>query len=92
MVYLLGLTLNPTLLIGKVFFQSDALSRGMKGRFYEIGQVRQRMVIAVRSCQVHRIFAFKQSWLKEYYFDPINRLQQRFRRQPQRPSRSCVVS
>jgi hypothetical protein len=95
--YLLGLTLHPNLLIGKVFFQSDALSRDMPGRFYEIEQVRQQLVvvpslvIAGRTCQVQRILAFKQSWLKEYYLDPINRLKYRFRPQPQRSSRSCVI-
>jgi hypothetical protein len=108
LVLSLALTLRPNLLIGKVFFESDALSRDMQGRFYEIGQVRQQLVVvpslivAGRTCQVHRILAFKQSWLKQHYFDPINRLQQRFRsqqerqrtrpQQQQRSQRSCVIS
>ncbi len=97
LVFLLGLTLSPDLLIGKVIFQSDELSRDMQGRFYEIGQVRHQvvvvpsLVVAGRTCQVQRILAFKQSWLKENYLDPMNRLAQRFRPQP-RPSRSCVIS
>jgi hypothetical protein len=97
LVYLLALTLNPNLLIGKVFFQSDALSRDMKGRFYEIGQIRHQLVVvpslvvAGRTCQVHKILAFKQIWLKEYYIDPINRLKLRFRSR-QQSSRSCVIS
>ncbi|UJR32558.1 hypothetical protein I4U23_020019 [Adineta vaga] len=95
LVYFLALTLNPNILIGKVFFQSDALSRDMQGRFYEIGQVRQQLVvvpslvIAGRTCQVQRILAFKQEWLKENYIEPMLRLQQRFR---SRTSRSCVIS
>lgn len=98
LVFLLALTLHPNLLIGKVFFQNDALSRDMQGRFYEIGQVSHQLVVvpslvvAGRTCQVHRILAFKQSWLTEHYIDPINRLKQRFGPRPGRSSRSCVIS
>lgn len=96
-VFLLSLTLKPDLLLGKVFFQSDALSRDMMGRFYEIGQVSHQMVVAPslviagRTCQVHRILAFKQAWLRTYYIDPINRLTPRFRSR-QNSTRSCVIS
>ena len=97
LVFLLSITLKPDLLIGKVLFQSDALSRDMQGRFYEIGQVSHQLVVAPslviagRTCQVHRILAFKQSWLKEHYIDPINRLAPRFSSR-RRSHRSCVIS
>ena len=97
MVFILAVSLSPDLFIGKVFFPSDELSRGMTGRFYEIGQIRHQLVvvpslvIAGRTCQVNRILAFKQEWLKEYYIDPINRLTQRFGPR-QQSTRSCVIS
>lgn len=97
MVFLLSLTLKPDLLIGKVFFQSDALSRDMSGRFYEIGEISHQMVVAPslviagRTCRVHRILAFKQTWLKTNYIDPINRLTSRFRSR-QNSARTCVIS
>ncbi|CAF2662771.1 unnamed protein product [Rotaria sp. Silwood2] len=97
LVYFLALTLRPDLLIGKVFFPSDALSRDMQGRFYEIEQVNHQLVvvpslvIAGRNCRVNRILAFKQIWLRENYVDPVNRLAQRYRSQ-RLQTRACVIS
>ena len=95
MVYYLALTLHPNLFIDKVFFHNVALSGNMQGRFYEIGQISHQMVvvpslvIAGRTCEVHKILAFKEIWLTENYIDPIKRLQRRFR---SGSSRSCVIS
>lgn len=97
MVFILALTLNPNILVGKVFFPSDALSRDMSGRFYEISQVRHQLVvvpslvIAGRTRRVNRILAYKQVWLQENYIEPMTRLSQRYRR-IQQPSTACVIS
>ncbi|CAF1048986.1 unnamed protein product [Rotaria magnacalcarata] len=97
LVFVLGMTLSPDLFIGKVFFPSDALSRDMTGRFYEISQINHQLVVVPslviggRTCRVNRILAYKQVWLQENYIDPMRRLIQRFRPQ-QQATRSCSIS
>lgn len=96
MVFLLALILSPDILLGKVFFPSDALSRDTSNRFYEISQVNHQLVVASslviagRTCRVNRILAFKQMWLQNNYLDPMSRLAVRFRRR--QSTRACVIS
>lgn len=96
LVFILAATLSPDILINKVLFHSDVLSRDMSGRFYEINQVNHQLVIASslviagRTCRVNRILAFKQEWLQNNYIDPMTRLVQRFRRSSR--TNVCVIS
>ena len=100
LVFYLALVLNPDILIEKVFFPSDELCRDMSNRFYEINQVRHQFaivpstIVAGRTCNVSKIMTYKQAWMRNNYFEPMFRLQQRFRPAggQQQSSSLCVIS
>ncbi|CAF1174724.1 unnamed protein product [Didymodactylos carnosus] len=98
LVFVLCATLSPDNFDQKVFFQSDELSGSMSGRFYEVTQVRNRVlavesiIIAGRTRQVKRIMTYKEIWMKNYYIDPMLRLAQRFGSQRRTSTRSCIIS
>jgi hypothetical protein len=84
-IFYLSLSLSPDLFIGKIFFPDDQLNDDIKQKFYDIDQVPKQflvlssLIIEEHSFEIHKIFTFKQSWLDEYYLDPMNRLLRRFR-------------
>jgi hypothetical protein len=96
LVFLLALILNPDLLIEKVLFQNDTLTRGMDERFYKIDQIKNQIVIipsfivAGRTYQIRQILTFKQIWIVENYLEPMARLAQRFCPW-ERSKRFCVI-
>ena len=96
-VFLLALKLSPDQLLGKVFFPSDVFNCDVDGKFYEMNQVRHHLVIppslmiADRKCQIQNVLAFKESWLIEYYLEPMNRLAQNFRFQHRGKKKSCFI-
>ncbi|CAF4650137.1 unnamed protein product [Rotaria sp. Silwood2] len=97
-VFFLALNLSPDLFIGKVFFPSDELCYDIYGKFYDIHDINhpkmvtRSLVITGRICEVKQIFAFKQTWLKEYYLDPMKKFAQKFSSRQQQTNRSCVIS
>ncbi|CAF5101644.1 unnamed protein product, partial [Rotaria sp. Silwood1] len=97
-VFFLALNLSPDLFIGKIFFPSDQLCHDVRGRFYDIDAMNHPMlltrslIITGRICEVKRIFAFKQIWLKEYYLDPMKRFTQKLCFRQQKAKRFCVIS
>lgn len=86
----LCLTFSPDVFNNRVFFQSDALCAGSQNKFYEISQIRhqvlvvQSIVVAGRTRQVNRIMAYQLSWMRNNYWNPIQRLAQRFDSRSQR--------
>ncbi|CAF2394748.1 unnamed protein product [Rotaria sp. Silwood2] len=103
LIFLLAATLSPDELEDKVFFNAPALSPDSNNTFYEIGQVRrqlvivQSIVIAGQSRQVKKIMAYKQVWMRAYYYEPMQRLANRFRAEKQRQealmrSTACTIS
>ena len=103
MLVVLCHTLNPTVFIDKVFFQSDALCGNYNNRFLEINQVRTQLlavesiVIAGRRCQVNKIMTYKVSWMENYYINPMKNIIQRLNApRPRQTSNSrsgtCTIS
>lgn len=84
LIYLLALTLSPDELEDKVFFEAPALCPTTSNQFYEIGQIRNRLVVAPsiiiggRSRQVKKIMAYEPVWMRRNYYEPMARLQRRF--------------
>jgi len=84
LIYLLALTLSPDELENKVFFEAPELCPTTNNQFYEIGQVRNRFVVAPsiiiggRSRQVKKIMAYEPIWMRRNYYEPMARLQRRF--------------
>jgi len=82
---------SPDVLDDRVFFHSDALCGDSANEFYTINQVRNQVVaaksivIAGRVRQVNQIMTYKMTWMKTYYFDPMQRLVARLNAPP-RPS------
>ena len=82
---------SPDVFEGKVFFHSDALAGERSNEFYTISQVRHRLVaaesvvIAGRIRQVNRIMAYKMSWMRTYYLEPMQRLAQQISRRSRQP-------
>jgi hypothetical protein len=77
-------TFSPDVFNNKVFFQSDALCDDFQNKFYEISQVSHRLlavrsiVVAGRTRRVSSIMTYKMSWMRDYYFGPMQRLAQRY--------------
>jgi len=71
---------SPDVFDDKVFFHSDALCGNSSNEFYTINQVRSQLfavesiIIAGRQRQVNKIMTYKMSWMKTYYYDPMQRL------------------
>ncbi|CAF3990074.1 unnamed protein product [Rotaria sp. Silwood1] len=103
LIFLLAATLSPDELEDKVFFNAPALCQDSNNEFYEIGQVRrqlmvvQSIIIGGQSRQVKKIMAYKQVWMRAYYYEPMQRLANRFRAERQRQealmrSTTCTIS
>ena len=101
---LLCATLSPDVLLNKVIFQNDAMCGDSSNTFYEIGAVRNRImvsnsiIIGGQTRRVNSIMTFKMSWLRNYYLNPMQALagelearQAAQRRQRARRDDGCVV-
>ena len=101
-VFKLCLTLSPDEFEDKVFFESDAMCGDSGNEFYEIGQVRHRLMIvqslmvAGRTRQVTSIMTYKSHWMRNNYLGPMSRLADRFNPQRQlmraMQEADCVIS
>ncbi|CAF1211820.1 unnamed protein product [Didymodactylos carnosus] len=102
LVFVLCARLEPELFDDKCMFQSDAMCGNSANEFYEIGQVRNRVlavqsiVIAGRTREVNKIMTYKRSWMQKYYYEPMLRLARRFS-QPQRhtvaiDASDCIIA
>lgn len=90
-------TLSPDVFEDKVFFQSDALCEDLGNKFYEISQVRQRLVavqsivVAGQAKRVNQIMTYKNSWMRTYYLEPMRNEAQRLSENERRRRRGCVI-
>ncbi len=106
LIFVLAATLSPDELEDKVFFENAALCPTASNQFYEIGQIRnqvlvvQSIVIGGRSRQVKKIMAYKSGWMQRNYYQPMQAIAYRFTPQGQREeamrraaiSQACVIS
>jgi len=106
LIFVLAATLSPDELEDKVFFENATLCPTTSNQFYEIGQIRnqllvvQSIVIGGRSRQVKKIMAYKSGWMQRNYYQPMQALAYRFSPQGQREeavrrevmSQTCVIS
>jgi hypothetical protein len=106
LIFVLALALSPDELEDKVFFNSPQLCPDANNQFYEIGQVRnqllvvQSIVIGGQQRQVKKIMAYKSAWLQNFYYAPMRALVYRFSPQGQREeamrrqmiSQACTIS
>ncbi len=106
LIFVLAATLSPDELEDKVFFENSTLCPTTSNQFYEIGQIRnqllvvQSIVIGGRSRQVKKIMAYKSGWMQRNYYQPMKALAYRFSPQGQREesmrrevmSQTCVIS
>ncbi|CAF1082916.1 unnamed protein product [Rotaria sordida] len=106
LIFILAATLSPDELEDKVFFENGKLCSNTSNQFYEIGQVKnqllvvQSIVIGGRTRQVQRIMAYTNGWMQRNYYQPMRRLAHRFSPQGQREeamrraivSEACVIS
>jgi hypothetical protein len=106
LIFVLALALSPDELEDKVFFNSPELCPDSGNEFYEIGQVKNQLLV-VRSVviggqqrQVKKIMAYKQSWMQNNYYQPMRSLVFRFSPEGQRQeamrramiSQACTIS
>jgi hypothetical protein len=81
-------TFSPDVFDNKVFFHSNELCGNNSNQFYTINQVRSQLVavesiiIAGQARQVNKIMTYTMSWMKNNYFDPIQRLATKLSRPP----------
>jgi hypothetical protein len=81
---LLCYTFSPDVFDGKVFFHIEELCVEFANEFYEINQIRNRLVavesiiIAGRAHHVTKIMVYKMAWMRMYYLEPMQRLARRF--------------
>lgn len=106
LIFVLAATLSPDELEDKVFFESAVLCRTTSNQFYEIGQVRNQLlvdpsiVIGGQSRQVKKIMAYTSGWMQRNYYQPMQALAHRFSPQGQREearrrtqaTRICIIS
>ena len=106
LIFILAATLSPDELEDKVFFENAALCPTSANQFYEIGQIKnqllvvQSIVIGGRQRQVKKIMAYKSGWMQRNYYQPMRQLAYRFSPQGQRQeaarraavSEACVIS
>ena len=84
LIFLLALALSPDELEDKVFFNDSDLCGDSNNQFYEIGQVRnqllvvQSVVVGGQSRQVKKIMAYELAWMNQFYFQPMRNLAFRF--------------
>ncbi|CAF1290457.1 unnamed protein product [Didymodactylos carnosus] len=88
-------TFSPDVFDGKVFFNIEELCVEFSNEFYEISQLRHRLVavesiiIAGRAHQVTKIMTYTMSWMRAYYLEPMQRLARQFAAESSRPSLSA---
>ena len=88
-------TFNPNVFESKVFFHLEELCVQFSNEFYEISQVRHRVVavesiiIAGRAHQVNKIMTYKMTWMRTYYLEPMQRLARQFAAESSRPQLSA---
>lgn len=106
LIFLLALALSPDELEDKVFFNAPQLCPESSNQFYEIGQVRnqilivQSIVIGGQQRQVKKIMAYKNVWMQNNYYVPMRNLAFRFSPEGQRQeairrqmiSQACTIS
>ena len=84
LIFVLAAALSPDELEDKVFFENAELCPSTSNQFYEIGQVRnqllvvQSVVIGGRSRQVKKIMAYTSGWMQRNYHQPMQALAYRF--------------
>ena len=96
--------LSPDVLLNKVIFNDDEMCGDSANEFYEIGAVRNRMVVSNsimiggQTRRVNKIMTFKMSWLRNNYLTPMETLadelqarQAARRRRMVRRNDDCVV-
>ncbi|CAF1289663.1 unnamed protein product [Rotaria sp. Silwood1] len=102
-IFVLALALSPDEFEDKVFFNAPDLCPDSSNAFYNVGQVRrqlmvvQSIVIAGQSRRVTKIMAYKQIWMRTYYYEPMQRLNNRFVEERQAEqlramSEACTIS
>jgi hypothetical protein len=106
LIFILAAALSPDELEDKVFFENAALCGTSANQFYEIGQVRNHLIVAQsiviggRSRQVKKIMAYTSGWMQRNYYQPMQAIAYRFSPQGQREeamrraaiSQACVIS
>ncbi|CAF1133066.1 unnamed protein product [Adineta steineri] len=106
LIFILALALSPDEFDDRVFFNNVRLCQGSGNQFYEIGQVKnqllvvQSILIGGRSRQVKKIMAYTSGWMQRNYYQPMQALAYRFSPQGQREeavrraviSQSCTIS
>lgn len=106
LIFILALALSPDELENKVFFNSPQLCPDANNEFYEIGQVRnqimvvQSIVIGGQQRRVKKIMAYKAAWMQNNYYQPMRALAFRFSPEGQRQeamrrqmiSQACTIS
>jgi hypothetical protein len=106
LIFVLALALSPDELEDKVFFNSPSLCPDASNEFYEIGQVRNQLLVVQsiisggQQRRVKKIMAYKQTWMQNNYFQPMRNLAYRFSPQGQREeamrrqmlSQACTIS
>lgn len=106
LIFILALALSPDELEGRVFFNNPQLCPDAGNEFYEIGQVRnqimvvQSIVIGGQQRRVKKIMAYKQTWMQNNYYQPMRALAFRFSPEGQRQealrreaiSQACTIS
>lgn len=84
LLVLLCYTFSPDNFEGKVFFHSEELCVDCGNEFYEIRQIRDRLVavesiiIAGRTHHVSQIMTYKMHWMQRNYIEPMQRLARQF--------------
>ena len=84
---LMCILLSPDELIGKCIFQDDDMCGDSNNEFYEISAVNTSLVvtdsivIGGERRRVQKIMVFKMSWLRSNYFEPLQRLNDRLKRE-----------
>lgn len=105
LIFVLAAALSPDELEDRVFFENATLCPTTSNQFYEIGQVRnqvlvvQSIVIGGRSRQVKKMMAYTSGWMQRNYHQPMRALAYRFSKRGQEEERrrgqttqACTIS
>ncbi|CAF2941982.1 unnamed protein product [Rotaria sp. Silwood2] len=106
LIFILALALSPDELEDKVFFNSPQLCPNSNNQFYEIGQIKNQLLVVQsvfiggQQRHVKKIMAYKQAWMQNFYYEPMRNLAFRFSPQGQRQeaarramiSQACIIS
>jgi hypothetical protein len=77
-------TFSPDVFNNQVFFHSDELCGNSSNEFFRINQVSHRLiaaesiVIAGQTREVNQIMTYKMAWMRNNYYEPMQRLATRF--------------